>query len=78
MAEGSEARWHPPLKTPVVELDPLSDVSDEVIQNGDASKLETESSESEDWKESQWSLYEDALLGEDSDGLILGSKFDPA
>lgn len=75
MAEGGEARWEPPLKVPVIELDPLSDDPEELIQKRDASEAESESGEDEQWEDSLWSLYEDALLGEESDGLVLGSKF---
>ena len=82
MAEDSETRWQAPLKVPAIEVvDLLSDDSGDlpplasVIEGKrDASEAESESGDDSQWDESQWSLYEDAILGDDSVELVYGSK----
>ena len=79
MAEETKSLWQLPLKVPAVEIvDLLSDDSGEMVhqpllnepaENRDASGTDSESSE-----DSQWSLYEDALLGEEEDGEVYGSE----
>ena len=79
MAEETKSLWQPPLKAPAIEIvDLLSDDSGEVLHQPllkepaeirDASSTDSESSE-----DSQWSLYEDALLGEEEDGEVYGSE----
>jgi len=84
MAEGAETRWQAPLKIPAIEVvDLASATSGEVIQGTlleaagekrDASGAESDSEANSQWEDSQWSLYEDAILGEEDDGPIHGSK----
>ena len=84
MAEDSEARWHASLKAPAIEVvDLLSDDGDELIKNvladrpkkRDASEDEGASEDESQWSDSQWSLYEDALEEESSNGAFFGSRF---
>ena len=88
MAEDSEIRWQAPLKVPAVEvIDLLSDDSgelgpgtllDESAEKRDASGAESDGEDDGQWEEdSQWSLYEDALLGEDGVEPVYGSKLAP-
>ena len=83
MSEETEPRWQAPLKLPAIEVvDLLSDASGELIngsllestrQKRDASEAESESEDDSQWDDNQWSLYEDALQGEDDDSAIHGS-----
>lgn len=73
MAEHGQARWHPPLKTPVLEIvDLLTDdeVVGEAVAVSQANDDRNASDESESDDDSQLSLYEDVLQLEDDEGLI--------
>ena len=85
MAESSEFKWPPPLKVPAIEVvDLLSDTDGELVQEPflevtedkrDASGPESENGENSEWEDSQWSLYEDALLGEGAEDPQYGGQF---
>lgn len=77
MAEHGQARWHPPLKTPAVEIvDFLSDDEDvgEALTVTQTNDDRDASDESESDDDSQLSLYEDVLQLEDDEGLIHDGK----
>ena len=87
MAESSEFRWPPPLKVPAIEVvDLLSDTDGDLVKESllevteekrDASGPESESGENSDWEDSQWSLYEDAILGEGGEDPQYGGQHVP-
>lgn len=78
MAEEGQVRWHPPLKTPAVEIiDLLSDDGGELtkaleVRQTSEDRDASEGSDSDE--DSQWSLYEDALQEDDDEGVIHGGK----
>ncbi len=76
-----DVQWHSPLKAPAMELDhSLSrDVSTgmgEALVNGEDVKARDASVEGSDSDEdSQWSLYEDALDGDEDEVALHGGRF---
>ena len=76
-----DVQWHSPLKAPAIELDDTlsRDVSTsmgEVLVNGEDVKARDASVEGSDSDEdSQWSLYEDALGGDEDEVALHGSRF---
>lgn len=77
MAEHGQARWHPPLKTPAVEIVDLLSGDEDVGEALAVSQTNDErdaSDESESDDDSQLSLYEDVLQLKDDKGLIHDGK----
>ena len=76
-----DVQWHAPLKTPAIEIEDLTSRSistnlGEVLVNNDDAKARDASPDGSDSDEdSQWSMYEDALDG-DEDDVALHSSMD--